>query len=239
MPPTNLHHAAGKVVQPDPVTGLQRVIQLQCHPAQDIAESILHREGEHGSDHRRGSQQTRRIQSDEVQACQDEGTVNDQQDDVLGNPGNDDAEPRQGDPEDDMAKQTKERKARADDENLVDHHRSTRVTQGLEQCPDELPRQAHHEQHYCVANPPTFVGQLMQRQQGEDKHGRNDVLGLGQPEIGDRPAHQFVHGISLADADGAQSVRNSLRNSLRPTRRTTVPRPGRRRRRCRDHARGR
>ena len=44
--PLDLDHAPGNVVELDPVADLQRVVELQREAAEDVAERILHREGE-------------------------------------------------------------------------------------------------------------------------------------------------------------------------------------------------
>lgn len=48
--PEHIGHPAADVVELDPITHPQRIIQLQRHPAQHIAQRILHGKGQHGSD---------------------------------------------------------------------------------------------------------------------------------------------------------------------------------------------
>ncbi|EXI68298.1 MAG: hypothetical protein AW07_04432 [Candidatus Accumulibacter sp. SK-11] len=127
LSPADLRHAAGQVVDADPVAGAQRVVELQGDSGQDVAQRILHGEGEHGGDHRRRRQQARRVEADEVQSRNDEQRVQQQHADVFGDARNDDADARQDRPEDEDRRQPEQRHTRTDDEDLVHHHRQPRI----------------------------------------------------------------------------------------------------------------
>jgi hypothetical protein len=125
LPPAYLRHSAGEIVNPDPVAGAQRVVELQGNTRKHIAKRVLHGKGQHRRDHRRGRQQARRVKADEVQSRQNERCVEQEDADVLGDAHDDDAQPWQNPPKDEHGQQPDQRHSRTDDKQFVDHHCET------------------------------------------------------------------------------------------------------------------
>jgi hypothetical protein len=63
-------HLPGLVVHAHPVADLQRVVDLQRQPAEQVAQRVLHREGQHRGDHRRGGDQARQLDTGQRQRDQ-------------------------------------------------------------------------------------------------------------------------------------------------------------------------
>ena len=84
MPPADVGHPAREVVELDPVPDRDRLVDLEEQAAERVAERVLHGEGEHRGDHRRGGDQAREVHAGEPQLDRAPGEGAEHQRDVLG-----------------------------------------------------------------------------------------------------------------------------------------------------------
>jgi hypothetical protein len=80
--PLDVADLARHVADLDPVADLEGVVHLQREAAQQVAEGVLHRDGEHRGEHRRGGEQVGELDAGQVEPQEAPGDVADDHQDV-------------------------------------------------------------------------------------------------------------------------------------------------------------
>ena len=170
--PADVAHAADQVVDAHPVADPHRVVELDGQPAEQVAERVLHREGEHRGQDCRGGDEAGEIDAGAAQLHETVDHVRDDDRQVLDDARQVPAEERQQQPEHAEAEQADERDRRDDAEHRVDRFRSAREVERIDGPGGGLADDPEQEQPQRVDEHPALVPARAQQQ--DRQHRRDD-----------------------------------------------------------------
>ena len=203
--PADVGHAADHVVDLDPVAHADRVVQLQGEAAEHVAQRVLHGEGKHRGDYRRGGEDAPQVEPEAAQVDQRQDDVGARNDKVLDDAWRAQTHQRQQQAEDREPAEAHHRDRSHHQEHREQHLGRARVVHRLRRRAGELSGHSEDEE----GKRGVVRGPLQGPQPSEDNYKEQDradqVRGLGPPEF----AQGRVHGLARITMPFAASAATS------------------------------
>ena len=149
--PADVGHAADHVVDFDPVTHADRIVELQRKAAEHVTERVLHRERKHGRDDCRSGENPAEVEAETTQMNEREHDVRTRDDEVFDDARGPQPDQRQQQAEDRESAQAHDRDRSHHDEHREQHLGDARIVHHLHRRARELPEHAEDEQRQRIA----------------------------------------------------------------------------------------